>query len=309
MLSLYTNFNLKTVIFHITVLLFVLTPQFLNATIITGRFIDCKTGNGLIAATWTGSNSVIGSTDLYGNFIFDGYAGYVITILVSGDFHPTYTVTQEDVRNGSFTHCINLPPPTPPPTQPPTQPPPPQVEKAKSLAVGKNADGRQEVFYIGTDNAIWHKWQVVQNGGWSEKRQLDPAAKSLAVGKNADGRQEVFYIGTDNAIWHRWQLTPNGFWSGADQLDPAAKSLAVEENADGRQEVFYIGTDDAIWHRWQLKPSGSWSGADQLAPAAKSLAVGKNADGRLVIFYIGTDNVIWYRSQMQDNSWWYAIKF
>jgi len=34
-------------------------------------------------------------------------------------------------------------------------------------AVGRNADGRLEVFVTGTDGALWRKWQVTPNGSWS----------------------------------------------------------------------------------------------------------------------------------------------
>lgn len=36
-----------------------------------------------------------------------------------------------------------------------------------NIAVGRNADGRLEVFARGTDNAVWHRWQVRPNNGWS----------------------------------------------------------------------------------------------------------------------------------------------
>lgn len=29
-----------------------------------------------------------------------------------------------------------------------------------NIAIGTNADGRLEAFVRGTDNALWHKWQV-----------------------------------------------------------------------------------------------------------------------------------------------------
>ena len=35
----------------------------------------------------------------------------------------------------------------------------------KSHVVGRNADGRQEIFAVGDDNAIWRKWQVAPNVG------------------------------------------------------------------------------------------------------------------------------------------------
>ena len=35
------------------------------------------------------------------------------------------------------------------------------------VAVGRNKDGRLEAFALGTDNALWHTWQVAPNDGWS----------------------------------------------------------------------------------------------------------------------------------------------
>ena len=31
----------------------------------------------------------------------------------------------------------------------------------------RNADGRLEIFGVGTDNALWHIWQTAPNNGWS----------------------------------------------------------------------------------------------------------------------------------------------
>jgi hypothetical protein len=33
--------------------------------------------------------------------------------------------------------------------------------------VSRNQDGRLEVFARGTDGALWHKWQLAPNSGWS----------------------------------------------------------------------------------------------------------------------------------------------
>src|SRR6266480_8019782 len=40
--------------------------------------------------------------------------------------------------------------------------------RVRSHVVGTNADGRQEIFAIGDNGAIWHKWQVFPNAGWSQ---------------------------------------------------------------------------------------------------------------------------------------------
>jgi hypothetical protein len=39
----------------------------------------------------------------------------------------------------------------------------------QSHFVGRNADGRQEIFVLGDDNALWQKWQVAPNNGWSDR--------------------------------------------------------------------------------------------------------------------------------------------
>jgi hypothetical protein len=74
----------------------------------------------------------------------------------------------------------------------------------RSHVVGTNADGRQEIFSIGDDSALWQKWQVAPNNGWSEWKGLGtPPARDTSltdqftVGKNQDGRQELFAVGSD----------------------------------------------------------------------------------------------------------------
>src|SRR5258708_5728022 len=37
-----------------------------------------------------------------------------------------------------------------------------------SHVVGKNADGRLEIFAVGEDKTLWQKWQVAPNNGWSD---------------------------------------------------------------------------------------------------------------------------------------------
>jgi hypothetical protein len=66
--------------------------------------------------------------------------------------------------------------------------------------------GRLEAFVRGADNALWHKWQVAPNSGWSAwASEGGVLTSNIAVGMNADGRLEVFVRGTDNALWHKWQ--------------------------------------------------------------------------------------------------------
>jgi hypothetical protein len=86
------------------------------------------------------------------------------------------------------------------------------------VAVGNNADGRLEIFYIGLDDVLYHNWQLAPNGKWIGENAVGPKgpsrAKQVAVGNNADGRLEIFYIGLDDVLYHNWQSAPNGNWIG-----------------------------------------------------------------------------------------------
>ncbi|MGZ6868883.1 MAG: hypothetical protein ACXVHI_01005, partial [Frankiaceae bacterium] len=105
---------------------------------------------------------------------------------------------------------------------------------------GANADGRLEVFYLGSDNAVWHRWQVRRGGPWSGQSRLGGWAGSVSVGMNPDGRQEISTVGSDHAVWRRWQVKPNGGWAAEARLPGwAAPAAAFDDvvagaNADGR---------------------------------------------------------------------------
>jgi C1A family cysteine protease len=175
------------------------------------------------------------------------------------------------------------------------------------ITVGSNADGRLEVFVRGTDNALWHKWQVAPNSGWSGWASEGGVLTSgVATGRNKDGRLEVFVRGTDNAMWHKWQVAPNSGWSGwASQGGVLTSNIAVTANADGRLEAFVRGSDNALWHKWQVAPGGAWSGWAGLGGVLTSeICVGRNADGRLEVFVRGTDNALWHKWQVAPSGAW-----
>jgi hypothetical protein len=175
----------------------------------------------------------------------------------------------------------------------------------KSHAVGRNADGRQQIFAIGEDGALWQQWQVTPNDGWSQWETLGtPTADTalmnrFAVGRNQDLRQEVFAVGSDGNIWQIWQTAPNGGWSnwremGRPPTTPGIRPsdrITVERNADGRQELFVMGGDDAVWHIWQVAPNGGWNDWESLdKPEDRDLSqplAHKNADGHLEVFAPG----------------------
>lgn len=190
-------------------------------------------------------------------------------------------------------------------------------------AVGRNADGRLEVFSDGQGASgpeLRHIWQTAPGGAWSAWGGLGAPPPSdllgaVAVGENQDGRLEAFIrVGAMSAgvIWHIWQTAPNNGWSGWDNLGapPAgipAHFLSVASNADGRLELFTMN-DAGLAHIWQTKPNNGWSAWDSLGHPASTqviqVAVGQNADGRLEAFCSALDNALWHIWQTAPNGGW-----
>ena len=69
-----------------------------------------------------------------------------------------------------------------------------------TVAWGPN---RLDVFALGQDHALWHKWWNGSTwGGWeSLSGVLTSPPTAVSWGSN---RLDIFAIGTDNALWHRW---------------------------------------------------------------------------------------------------------
>ncbi|MER5637920.1 family 43 glycosylhydrolase [Kitasatospora sp. NPDC002227] len=155
-------------------------------------------------------------------------------------------------------------------------------------ALGRNADGRLEVFSLAPGGlALDHRIQRA-DGSWADwDRFGGPAAASPAVALGADGRLEVFAPGPGGAlIAHRRQTSPGS--AGWDDWDagfggPVGAPPAVAANADGRLEVFVLTPGGAgLTHRWQTSPGGAWSGWEQFGtPAGGAPRVARDGTGRL----------------------------
>lgn len=187
-------------------------------------------------------------------------------------------------------------------------------------AVGVNLDGRLEVFSIGDDHNVWHRWEATVNDGWnanwvSLSKPSGTNAKSISVGRNQDGRLEVFAPGADNVLYHIWQVSPGGGWSTWQSMGKPAgvniwsENVAVERNSDGRMELFVTGTDGAMWHRWQTTPNGTWGDWSSLSyPPGTSLrnhVVGRYQDKGLGVFAVdilSPNGNIWHRQQVNTSS-------
>ncbi len=90
--------------------------------------------------------------------------------------------------------------------------------KAKSLAVGRHADGRLEAFITG--KRLHHLSQMAPNGDWSLWERFGRVkCAGLSVTRTADERLVVFgledmpEVSRQPKIHQRWETEPNGKWS------------------------------------------------------------------------------------------------
>jgi hypothetical protein len=191
----------------------------------------------------------------------------------------------------------------------------------RSHVVGRNADGRLEIFALGDDSHLWQKWQVAPNNGWNDTWKSLGAPPDAFLGlsdqftveSNQDGRQEVFVVRVSEAagiLVHIWQTAPNGGWSDWGRLNGPPEfrrvqipdRITVGRNEDGRLELFAMEpTDEALWHIWQVAPNAGWSQWESLGkprdpfdgsepPKDRDLSnplVLRNADGHLEVFAPG----------------------
>jgi hypothetical protein len=109
------------------------------------------------------------------------------------------------------------------PGPPPSPSPPPEVwngeqalgGEASWIAVGQNAGGRLELFYVGNNAVFWNnlyhnfQWVASNDYDWHLSFVDGPdLARSIAWGQNADGRLELFYAGDNHHLYHNWQNVP-----------------------------------------------------------------------------------------------------
>ena len=176
-------------------------------------------------------------------------------------------------------------------------------------AVGRNADGRLEVFVVGTDHAVYHKFQTIAgSNSWSGFARLGGyVISNPVVGQDADGRLEVFAVGSDHAVWHNEEtsVSNSNSYSGFISLggnivgDPA-----VARNTDGTLELFVVEGDKHLYHNFQSAAnSNNWVGFSSLGGIViLDPVVAQNEDGRLEVFVIGSDNGIWHKFQTSPSS-------
>lgn len=122
---------------------------------------------------------------------------------------------------------------------------------SSDIAVAMCIDGRLEIFARGSTGILWHAYQHVPNGPWSDWYSMEmPMAENAmpAVALNAWGGLQVFVRGPDNMLHHRRQTIDGGWgWTEPRVLTGViASDPVVAANADGTLCVFVLAPDRSL---------------------------------------------------------------
>ena len=148
---------------------------------------------------------------------------------------------------------------------------------------------RTDVFVIGTDNALYHRFKSGPN--WSGWESLGGAlTSSPAAVSFANGTLDIFARGTDGAMWRlRWTGTAWSGWSSLGGLLLGSPTAAVDRDTG----VAHVGVRGMDGQLWQM----SLRAADTTAPYSPTASYLPNAPGYATRagdgerFYWGTTDV------------------
>ena len=179
-------------------------------------------------------------------------------------------------------------------------------EKAESLGGSpmgsdpspvQSSAGTLDVFWKGTDGALYHKWFLPSTQSWNGPQSLGMAplgGPPQAVGQS-NGNVNVFWKGDVSSNYGLYQAGYNastGKWSEkAESLggSPMGSDPSPVQSSAGTLDVFWKGTDGALYHKWFLPSTQSWNGPQSLGMAplgGPPQAVGQS-NGNVNVFWKG----------------------
>jgi hypothetical protein len=199
-------------------------------------------------------------------------------------------------------------------------------------AVGKNQDGRLEVFVRSTyQGAIWHRRQGPGNSDiWEPWYPLGGDADDPSTITDAKGCIYLFVRDSNcSNLLFKKQMEPDSSdwqedWLSLDKRIEGTPSL--ERDNDGCISLFVLLPSGEINVKKQKEPNSTewedWyslgappppeNGTSRLPAGAKLPKVISNADGSLELFVLGSEGALWHRRQKvpTSNNWydWHSLK-
>ena len=185
-----------------------------------------------------------------------------------------------------------------------------------SVATGRHADGRLEVFAVMSDGSVQNRFETTANGAWSGWNLFAPSqtARALTVGVHADGRLELFAVTPTGAVSSRRETALNGPWSGWNEFGTqgVTDTLSTAGHADGRMAVFAVMSDGSMRNRSETVPNGPWSEWDVYGPTGGANGYGipgtvtaaAHQDGRVEVFAVTPAGAIRNRFETAPGAAW-----
>ncbi len=180
--------------------------------------------------------------------------------------------------------------------------PPMQIE------AGKNKDGRLELFFLGQDRKIYHRWQLVPNGNWSPWHLLADnfSGNQIALAYGSDGELTLFYNDFNGfTAYQNGEYRSRG--AGNHLPDGGIKNIVAGLSSSNVFHVFGIGVDAALYDLPQKSATTAltlnsrwvddWIGLHK--GELQQVAINHYANGELVLFGLGTDGSVSYTSQLR----------
>jgi hypothetical protein len=172
------------------------------------------------------------------------------------------------------------------------------------------ASDRLDLFVVGTDQGLYHKWW--DGSGWGPSVLGWEGLGGVCIGSPVveswgPDRLDVLVVGTDEALYHKWWdgsawgPSVTGWESLGGLIQPAPmRKPSIVAWGPNRLDIFVVGIDGALYHKWW--DGSAWgpsvTGWESLGGVcASSPAAVSWAPDRLDVFVIGTDGALWHR-------WW-----
>jgi hypothetical protein len=182
---------------------------------------------------------------------------------------------------------------------------PPRSPAASGPVVSWGAN-RLDVFVVGTDSALYHKWW--SGSAWGPSLTGYEAMSGVIIGDPeavswGPNRLDVFVIGTNSELYHKWW---NGSAWGPSLTGYEAMGGTVVGNpkvvswGSSRLDVFVIGTNSELYHKWW--DGSAWGPSFTGYEAMGGTIVGDPeavswGPNRLDVFVLGTDLAVYHK-------WW-----
>lgn len=186
------------------------------------------------------------------------------------------------------------------------------LNTSSSPVVDVKSDDSTDVFIVGTEGNLYHKWWTT-TGGWSSWANRGSPGSNLIGTANVllkpDDTVDIFAPAANGSLYHIWKI-PGSNWSGWAGLGrPSGVNLvgipAVDVKTDGSNDVFILGSDGNLWYDTWSSATG-WSGWNNLSKPTTltgSVNVIHKPDDTLDVFAVGTNGALYHKWLVPGSAW------